>query len=1246
MNPANTLNALNFPLRGSQLIEASAGTGKTYTIAALYVRLVLGPRAGNSTDFSRALLTPEILVVTFTEAATKELRERIRRRLTEAGEAFLDPTKPVDSFLGDLRGEYQKEDWPACARRLQMAAEWMDEAAVSTIHGWCKRMLSEHAFDSGALFNQRLEPDLSALQEEAARDYWRVFMVPLPTELAAVVQQHFAGPDALQVAVKGLLAHAERLPETPAPAELLSQRQAALNSLKAPWRDWVGPLRTLLDDAHASGLLKYNKAHYPGWLNKLQAWAVDPVQLQPDLSDSAWDKLSADGQRAAWKGETHLAHPALTDLETLRDRLASVPNPEPEPWLLAHATRWIANRIAVLQHQQALMGFDGLLTELATVLQKANGPTLAARIRQQFPVALIDEFQDTDPVQYRIFDAVYRVADTAEDTALILIGDPKQAIYSFRGADIHSYLGARRATAGRWHTLANNFRSTTAMVTAVNHTFAQAEARGEGEGAFLFRQATDNPVPFVEVTAAGQVGRFMMHGEEPPALSFWSLALPEGKTSMNKEDAQRETAACFATEITRLLNLGQQGAATITDKHGERALKPADIAVLVNNGVEARAMQKALRVRDVRSVYLSDRDSVYASAEAGDLQRWLQACAEPGDGQRLRAALATASLYLSWERLEQLRQDELAWEEELTRFQGYRELWRRRGVLPMLRRLMHDFAVPERLLALEGGERALTNLLHLAELMQQAARTCHGEHALIRFLAQERVEAQSAGGGDDPRQIRLESDADRVQVVTVHKAKGLEYPLVFLPFANVAREVNGKGPGKEKPQFVKIHDPNTHTLMIHLPPTDESLHRAERERLGEDLRKLYVALTRARYATWCGVAPTKESEASALAYLIGAEAKALDLAPALEQLTQGQPEHIVAQRAPETTDERFMPGPRATQNLQVRDIERPVREAWWIASYSAISHGAGQGAASATEEVTGRAAGINTEIDTESDTARQANFMEDARPATSTNQAITAAKSDTPSLHTFPKGAEPGTFLHDLLEWAARRGFAHVLADREAIEREVVKRCAARDWTDWVPSLADWLHAFLGTALRLDGGRLRLAELETAVPELEFWLSAEQVPVTTLDRLVQQHVLPGATRPALTPNTVNGMLKGFIDLCFEWQGRYYVADYKSNALGPEAGAYTQDAMQAAILQHRYELQYVLYTLALHRLLKARLPGYDYDRHVGGAVYVFLRGLEGPSQGVFHDRPPKALIATLDRLFAGARQAAKNEEVLA
>lgn len=1202
--------ALSFPLHGSQLIEASAGTGKTFTISALYLRLILGH--GGEQGFARELLPPQILVVTFTDAATKELRERIRARLAEAARFFRGELEGADPLLHQLRDDYPQEAWPRCAGRLEIAVQWMDEAAVSTIHGWCQRMLREHAFDSGSLFTQTLETDHSELLGQVMRDYWRRFCYSMQGQALAWVRSHWVSPDALLPRIRPLFGRVRAEQHGAEPAALieasLQQRSEQLARLKAPWLQWAEELRQICRDALAAKQVdgrKMQARYFEPWFDKLHAWATDEQQVELDLG-TGFTRLTPAGMAEAWKGEPP-AHPGLDAMQTLAQHLQALDSPDAP--LLEHAANWVSARFEVEKRRRAEMGFDDMLVRLQHALASEAGERLAGLIREQFPVALIDEFQDTDPVQYGIFERIYQISENRPDTGLFMIGDPKQAIYAFRGADIYTYLAARRATSGRLHSLDTNYRSSKAMVAAVNQVFLQAEARQGGRGAFLFRGADDNPLPFIEVHAKGRSEQLVINGEASAALQCWQLQSDE---PVSGSVYRQQLAASCASHIVDLLNGGQQGTAGFRSAEGElRPCLSSDIAILVRDGHEAQLVRAELAARDVRSVYLSDKDSVFAAQEAHDLLAWLKACAEPDSERLLKAALASLTLGLSLPALDRLNQDERVWEGWVMRFRYYRETWQRQGVLPMLRHLLHDFQLPRTLIRRSDGERVLTNLLHLAELLQQSAGELDGEQALIRHLAEHLATSGQAG---EDQILRLESDEQLVKVVTIHKSKGLEYPLVYLPFICTSKPVDGS----RLP--LAWHDPEGHAHLT-LTPGQEQIERADDERLAEDLRLLYVALTRAQHACWLGVADlkrgnqkTSQLHRSALGYLLGgglALASSAQLADWLQALAAGCP-HIACPGLPPAQQQVYRMPHAERELLPARKPRRAAAEHWWIASYSALRVG-------------------DQTLGADSSQAQQ---LQDDEVVDV--QVLREVPADSGDIHRFPRGPNPGTFLHGLLEWAGREGFSLVSRNPQLIERTVGQRCNRRDWTGWIPTLSQWMQRLLSEALPLPGSgqSVTLGELCTYQIEMEFWFASQRVDAEQLDRLVARHTHPGLARPAAQPTLLNGMFKGFIDLAFELDGRYYVTDYKSNWLGPDTQAYDALAMEKAILEHRYDLQYVLYLLALHRQLRARLPDYDYDRHVGGALFIFLRGASSSGHGVYFTKPPRELIESLDALFRG------------
>lgn len=1222
---AIALDPLRLPLQGLRLIEASAGTGKTWTIAALYLRLVLGHTAADA-EPRRPLLPPEILVVTFTEAATLELRERIRQRLSEAARFFRGQIAG-DEFLQQLLAERDPQQRLGDARILQLAADWMDEAAIYTIHGWCNRMLRQHAFDSGSLFKLELDAADPQLLAAVARDYWRHCYYPLAEQQIVAVSRFAATPAVLLERIERLLG--EHQAQWHKGAQPLTASENPLEPAKVlqVWADWEIQQQTLLTQARQAWKSEQtaveqwlNSASAQGWLNgtsypaktfaqRLQAladWATHGADCDPKwLAGFAYSRVKMK-QAHQDKLPAFAAFLALDQLADHRDR-----EPEIAIDLSLHARHWIAQAYAMRKRRLARLDYDDLLLQLDQALvDPATGERLAEAIRQQYPLAMIDEFQDTDPLQYRIFHSVYLRQATA-DSGLLLIGDPKQAIYAFRGADIHTYLRAKREARTQVYTLTRNFRSTQDLVEAVNRIFQHAETHAAA--AFKFAVAgQNNPLPYWPVTAQGRAENFMLDGRRPAALTVW---LPEQANCHSGDEYRTLMASATAARIVDLLQAAGEGRAGFQRDAEWQALQAADMAILVRSRREANCVRQALSQRGLRSVYLSDRDSVFATQEALDVLRWLQAGAEPQDARLLRAALASDSLGLSLAELDTYNRDELRWEAEVERFKSLQQTWRQQGVLAMLRQLLQQFQLPQKCLLVDDGERVLTNLLHLSELLQRASLELDGEAALIRYL----VEAIAEGRADDDSLLRLESDSDLLKVVTLHKSKGLEYPLVFLPFICSFREVTGKQ------AYFRYHADDGE-LHIDLGKGEAAKQAADNERLQEDLRLLYVGLTRARHACWLGVAALKTGKGeksvlhkSAMGYLLagGEVIEAGDLSAKLHTL-RADCEQIAVVTAPQSNRSLSVEA-TVHANLSARKCGKNDRPSWWIASYSALRLAPANPAAGDFEPP---------------ETSRQANLGEDH----DSQAGFTVSSTIVLDQHHFPCGSQTGVFLHGLLEGAANIGFANLTGDDKRRRQLVGNACQRGDWSGWSDTVDRWLLRLLNSPLAVEqDATVCLAHLSKRdyQPELEFWFASQQADSRGFDALVREYLLPGLTRPALQAQQLNGMLKGFADLVFQHQGRYYLLDYKSNQLGIDNSAYHSSAMQQAILQHRYDLQACLYTLALQRLLKSRLgQQYDYRRHIGGMLFWFIRGVDAEGGGICKLRPEQALIDSLDSLFSG------------
>ncbi len=1214
-----SLDPLRMPLTGRQVIEASAGTGKTWTLAALYVRLVIGHgRPDNS-----GLGPRQILVMTFTEAATAELRDRIRKRLHESALWFdqiqAGETTGEDPFLKALSLDISQDQWPQCAARLHLAAQAMDEAAIYTIHGWSRRMLSSFALLSRDLFEQTHLDNPKELLQQLVRDHWRQWYYPLPPHSQQVLLNELGSePDKLLEDIQSLWKQWDVKPpaeavntsdssdkstrsDQPSPADILNvfaKWQSEYDGLSDKVRQaWQPELADALRDARHAGLIKaqgISTVNFLKWVNELEAWIVSGEAIRFEtLARFTTQKLV----KCGWAKAADIpAFQLFGDLVAFTDL-----KPECKTPLTKHAAHAVRQAYQEAKLNQSVFDFNDLLQRLHQALHEDSGE-LAAAIRAQYPVAMVDEFQDTDPWQYQSLDRIYHLDHVDEVNAFVMIGDPKQAIYSFRGADLNTYLLARQTAYARdphaCHTLDTNYRSTPRLVNAVNRIFSnipQPFRSGQQTIEFTQVKSSSDAQPLCDA-----------QGQPLPPLTFWHLPLPSGNADKPYWPADlhvQTMAQGFASQMAKLLQQHQD-------------IHPGQMAVLVRSHSQAHVMQSALSNVGLPSVFLSDHANVYQSPEATDLWRVLRAISMPRHSRWLRSAMASGVWGWSVPALAQTMHDPDVADALAESCQQWLQQWQQHGVLPMLYQWIHSQGIARRLMAQPLGERRLTNLLHLGELLQTAAAGLQGPQALLHFLAQQ---IQSTSDNPEEQKMRLETDAHCVQVITFHKSKGLEYPLVFVPFLGSFKTASSSSSKDDDDADI----------------TESSVD--------EDMRLLYVALTRAKRGMWLGLAPTSNSlsgkgstlKLSAVSALLQRETHA-DLSERLKELFGNDPDISVTELPLETLT--LVAQNEATQPpSQALTAHRQNYARWWTASFSSLTRGLHAGS-QRDEARTDAAIDASVSVDRVDDLAlTQALVVTDA-----------AEGSTTTSLwQSFPKGADYGSLLHDLLEWQAQQGWP--LAQAEIASVNLTQQA----WTQFIQRktrtlplspraaamLPQWISGIITTPLPLTTGAtstqpLVLHKLQASHqwPEMEFNFTADAVNSEFIDQLIQQYVLPGHTRSPLQPRVLQGMLTGFMDLVCEHQGQYWVLDYKSNWLD----SYEPAQLNAAVLDKRYDVQYVLYLLALHRLLSSRLENYDYNLHVGGAIYVFLRGIHTEGAGVHCIKPPLTLIKQLDQAFKGSK----------
>ncbi len=1191
---------LDLALEGVRLVEASAGTGKTFTLATLALRLVV----------ERGLRIGQVLAVTFTDAATQELRRRIRERLALAADLASDIDAVADIALSPaatltvevLRRQLSTgaESAARLQGRLRRAAHDVDLAAIHTIHGFCARVLAEHALDSGQPFQApTLLTSDAALLDEVAADLWRAHGADETG--AALLAALWKRPAELREDLGDLLRAEQVLPAAadtgteqadPRPA-----RTVAADALCTAWNAHAAGAQEVIRAALEDGVMDGSKARatsYDKAFDTLQAGVA--VRTWSRMDGGHLAKLRPDTLQANVKTARadHTPRSLLFDaLETwwiAEDACAG--------WLSARALACLheigadaRTRLARLKQQRRVQTYDDLIDQVHAALRGPAAEGLVRQLRAQFAVALVDEFQDTDARQWAIFSRVFGADSPAP--ALFLIGDPKQAIYGFRGGDVHAYLRAV-TVAERAPPLDRNFRSRPSLLAAVETLYAKAGA-----------EAFDEPgIRFHPVHPGGRRDEtdFTLDGRPAPALVVQPLSPPDdGGVYAADKSRERATEACVAA-IHGLLSASRASRACIDG----RALRPGDIAVLVRKHAEATRIRRALAAVGIAAV-AAGRQSLFGTDEAAELLAVLEAAMRPGDEACLRAAMATVLLGEDATAIAALDDDLPARERWQQRAFDWRERWRRSGPLALVNDLCATHA--ERLLRLFDGERRLTNLLQLAEWLQDRHRHVLGPTGLVDALRRQIAQADPS---DESQLLRLESDAARVQIVTVHKSKGLEYPLVFLPYAGIGR--------KDTPparQCLLSADAGR-TLYAKAgadPEWDDAVERWKQARRAEDARLLYVALTRASHGLWLASGPFYQASTTPLHAMFG-DVEGLRGQPGIVVAPPHQPQLLPllsAEAGPAVA------APRHGAALPPAD--------WWVHSFTQLARAdAGEDTSAATAVLGERGA---------EDEPTDARAAELQTPGAHPEDALPAADARF-------SGTRFGIALHEALEsldfadWRDWHGDTRASQAADIDTAPLRRALAAGGYAE--PELDDGtalLASLVGRTLTTTlPEQLRLCDLPEAArrAEMEFHFALRPTTVPALIDLLHAHGVAPARRGFGLRRRLEGLITGKIDLAYRHERRWYVLDYKSNRLPRYAAADLERAMRHS----EYDLQALLYTLALHRWLRFRLgDAYDYDRDFGGIRYLFCRGLAADgSRGVYAHRFEPALVQSLDALFAG------------
>ncbi len=1091
-------------LRGSNLIEASAGTGKTFSVAVLVVRLVL----------EKGLSPDQILMVTFTKSAVAEMEQRIRAFLRDANKYALKG-KFEEAIVKELVDRaIASEGKDTIAKRLRDAITLLDETAIFTINGFCQRTLVEYAFETGQDFNVEMIESESEIIQGAVDEYWRREIVVLDENLLQnMVDEGLERGTLTQIVKKAVedwkFVKSEEHQATEEKLKLQEQKiEEVEHQIKAFYAHRMVDLKASCD--------------------LIGGKTADTWHEHLEDEDTFFEKISSTKSAKVQQsfGEFYDLIEQLAEEKLALKELGTSFLGE----IYSSAIEQAKKRVWLTKKRKNLMAFSDQIDNLYDIIRdEEKNEGLVKRLREKYKAVFIDEFQDTDKKQYTIFSKAFLNLEEP----LFFIGDPKQSIYAFRKADIETYKKAREAVGENCFTMTKNYRSTADYIKAMNQFF------GETPNPF-----DDPAIEYIKVEKGGDAGSLKVNGQAFQPLQFQRTAKKENLPMYVQRD------------VLALLEQGE-----IVDKEGNaRKVMPSDIGVLVRGHKEGKDVKDALSKAGIPAVTV-DESKVLQSQEATYLTYVLEAMMEADQGAVNKVMLSPLVAEIKHSEINQLNLEAL-----LLTFRDLKARWMRYGVYNALRAFSEKFGLQ----ALyhgqhESGERLLTNFFHIAELLhKQAIERNYSPEEVLDWLKKARQEGKVDG---DEFVQRVENDENAVQIVTIHKSKGLAYNIVFAPYLDMSPSIKGA--------LVEYEEDGEYVFSIEKDDenrTKKSNEQAERE----NRRLIYVALTRAVFGCYLyeQYAPTKSGHKPE-AYL-----EKSSLKPFLyhtihnkevPKLEEEQVPEISRKYQPEK--EKGLQPCRSTQGIQALD------NSWGVLSYSKLSDRHGS---------VGQMRG-----------------------------GLTLKGYDEFVFRKMPKGASLGNFLHHIFE---NLDFS---AGEESWFRQVIEsgrlhagvfgkeELDAERWKENKDNYFEMVRQVMNAPLP-SGFSLSSVSGESMIPEMEFYFDFEALDVEAIAELFPK--ISGWT------DSPRGVMKGFVDLFFEHEGKYYILDWKSNYLGDQLSDYSPDKLDEAMTDHNYHLQYLVYTIAMVRFLRNRIPDFDYEEHFGGVYYLFLRGVrkEGGS-GVFFEK---------------------------
>lgn len=1153
------LNIFNIPCNGINFIEASAGTGKTTAIVLMYLRLLLG--ISNQKNI-KPLLIQEILIVTFTNLAKNEIYKRIKKSIETLHLYCI--TQNTNNTI--LKPFFKKiKNLKEAIYILERAKKNINHAAIYTIHGFCKNILQLNFFN----IHEKIIEDERLLYLQATEDFWRSYFYQLPKNIIKIILKDYKNPTSLLSTLKPIFNFHQVYfkKKFNKNTDIITRHEnniKIINTFKKKWLDCHLIILDIIAKLKPNKKI-YNQFNLSRWDKNITTWAKSktenyqiPIELKYFLAQTIETNTNN-------KCIPHYIF--FEDIKEILTKKISL-----KDIILFKSIKIVTKLLKKEKKKKFFLGFNELLNNLLTYLK--TDKKLRKCIIKKYPVAFIDEFQDTDIQQYKIFNILYNT--NKEKTALFLIGDPKQSIYSFRGADVFSYLYAK-SQIKQYYYLDTNWRSSIDICKAINYLFTR------NEKPFFFEN-----IPFVKINSSqhNKNIQFTIKGKIQKSISFFL----KKKEKIYIKDYQEWIAKQCANEICYWLIYATQGEAILINKNEKKVLQASDIVVLVRNKNEAKIIENSLAQVNIKSVYFSDNTNVFHTNDAYELLIILKTILQPTHIQLLKQSIFTHIVYqilLNGEKQKNTETSHFITQ----KLYEYRTIWKNIGIFCAIKTIILDYQKYSNTYDQYKDYQKNINFLHIAELLAEQSEYFSQPESLIRWFEKKILDKHIS----ENEHVRHLQQSDAIKIITIHKSKGLEYPIVWVPFAATYK----------KSKLHLYHDKKNLKVFFDLDQTQATKKIVEEERLAEDLRFLYVALTRAIHHCSLGMGDIiyqknqkkSDNHKSALGYIIQ-RACYMDYKNLLHEVNSLNIKSYITVKYDMMNVQLSYSKEKIYLLSQPKNLINPTRNYLQITSFTKLQ---------------------KKNIDVNQN--QNNNYINDVVQQKSIHEKKTTFEN-------FPKGEQTGKLIHYIL---------HKINFSEKLNfdffSESLKKYKFSE--KWAPILIDWVDNIIHLKLKNINFNLSMLKKNQFIKEMKFFLPIQKILNSTdLNHIIQSLDPISSLAPKISFNPITGLLTGSIDLVFVWNKRYYIIDYKSNYLGENKNAYSTINIKKEIIKNRYDLQYQIYTIALHQYLNKKIKKYQYKNDFGGIFYIFLRGInhKHTSHGIFYTMPNCLLVNNLLNLL--------------